>query len=67
MPEIILYRDCTSQLPYLERNKRGNGAAEVPLRGSRRDLSSCFWRNLLEIEAGRVETVYPAGDPLHAR
>lgn len=39
----------------------------VPVRGSRRDLSSCFWRNLLEVEAGRVETVYPAGDQLHAR
>ena len=28
MPEIILYRDCTSQLPCLERNKCRNGAAE---------------------------------------
>lgn len=25
-PKIILYGDCTSQLPYLERNKCGNGA-----------------------------------------
>ena len=28
MPEIILYRDCTSQLPCLDRNKCGNRAAE---------------------------------------
>ena len=40
-------------------------AAHLP--GSRRDPSRCFWRNLLGIEAGRVETVYPGGDHLHAR
>ena len=65
--EIMLYRDCASQLPYLERNKCGNGAAEVPLLESRTDLSWCFWRKLSEIEAGRVETVYPVGNQLHAR
>ena len=65
--EIMLYRDCASQLPYLERNKCGNGAAEVPLLESRTDLSWCFWRKLSEIEAGGVETVYPVGNQLHAR
>ena len=65
-------RDYLVQRLYLPASLLGEKqvwkwAAEVPLLRSRRDLSWCFWRNLLEIKAGRVETVYPAGDQLHAR